>query len=52
MKNPDKMSERELRIVAKRAKRILETCNYGGWNLQDAYAKLREAFEDDEEEQE
>jgi len=50
MKNPDKMSTRELRVVAKRAKEVLRCSAAGGWDLQDAYAKLRRAFELDEAE--
>ena len=38
------MSVAELRLVAKRAKRVLKKSGYGGWDLQDAYAKLKEAF--------
>lgn len=44
MKSPEKMSMCELRVVANRAKRVLEKSGYGGWDLQDAYAKLKEAF--------
>ena len=44
MKSPEKMSMCELRVVANRAKRVLEKSGYGGWELQDAYAKLKEAL--------
>ena len=48
-KNPDKMSVIELRKAAKRAINVLRASGYGGWDLQDAYAKLEEvlAIEED-----
>jgi len=49
MKDPDKMSMSELRRVAKAAKRVLKCSGYGGWDLQDAYEKLRREFEDEED---
>ena len=44
-KKPEKMSVIELRRVAKRAINVLRASGYGGWDLQDAYAKLREELE-------
>ena len=44
-KNPDKMSVVELRRVAKRAINVLRSSGYGGWDLQDAYARLRKELE-------
>lgn len=48
-KNPDKMSVVELRRVARRAINVLRSSGYGGWDLQDAYAKLRAVLELEEE---
>ena len=48
MKDPSKMSERELRLVAHAAKLVLESSGYGGYDLQDAYGHLRRVFGDDE----
>lgn len=44
-KNPDKMSVVELRKVARRAINVLRSSGYGGWDLQDAYARLRAELE-------
>lgn len=48
-KNPDKMSVVELRRVAKRAINVLRSSGYGGWDLQDAYARLRKELEIEED---
>lgn len=48
-KNPDKMSVVELRRVAKRAINVLRSSGAGGWDLQDAYARLRKELEVDQE---
>ena len=49
LKDPSKMSERELLLVAHAAYNVLSHRGYGGWDLQAAYGQLEKVFAIEEE---